>query len=290
MPLSSLDSLSSGNAGSQLTPFLKWAGGKRWLSASNSAIFPKIFDRYLEPFLGGAATFFHLMPASAILSDINSELILTYQAIRDDWKAVYAALKRHQRAHSEKHYYEERKRKRRNLTERAASFLYLNRTCWNGLYRVNLQGQFNVPKGTKNNIILPTDNFPAVSKALKSATILSADFEEVINKTERNDFLYVDPPYTVKHNMNGFVKYNEKIFTWDDQIRLALSIEKSAKRGVKILVTNADHQGVRELYQDLGVVKQLRRFSVIAGNKISRGETTELAVMINYVPERDGYV
>lgn len=129
MPSPSLESLSSGNAGRQLTPFLKWAGGKRWLSASNSEIFPKTFVRYVEPFLGGAAVFFHLTPKSAILSDINSELVLTYQAIRDDWKAVHAALKRHQRDHSEKHYYEERKRQRRSTTERAARFLYLNRAC-----------------------------------------------------------------------------------------------------------------------------------------------------------------
>lgn len=280
-------SSSSAYRGCKLTPFLKWAGGKRWLTESDSEIFPKTFDRYIEPFLGGAATFFHLLPTSAVLSDVNSELILTYQVVRDDWKAVRAALDRHQRDHSKKHYYDERKRLRRNKIERAARLLYLNRACWNGLYRVNLQGQFNVPKGTKKNIILSTDDFQAVSRALQNAIITSCDFEEVIDKTERNDFLFVDPPYTVKHNMDGFVKYNERIFTWDDQIRLAQSISKSAKRGAKILVTNADHEAVRELYQGTGTIKRLRRFSIMAGNKLSRGETTELAIMINYDPERE---
>ncbi len=266
----------------KLTPFLKWAGGKRWLSANYPQIYPIQYNRYVEPFLGGGATFFYLMPNCAILSDLNSQLIMTYQAIRDDWKAVQEALKRHQRKHSSHYYYEERHRKRFSIIERAAQFLYLNRTCWNGLYRVNLQGKFNVPIGTKNSVILPTDNFQAISSVLTSAKLLPSDFEAVIDSTKCGDFLFVDPPYTVKHNINGFAKYNERIFSWDDQVRLASSIQRAAARNVQILVTNADHSSIRNLYSNTGDFVRLNRYSVISSTNSSRGKTTELAIVINY--------
>lgn len=273
-----------------ISPFLKWAGGKRWLSAYYPEIFPSKFDRYVEPFLGSGAAFFYLRPEYAVLSDLNHELISTYQAIRDNWHAVLAALKRHQRNHSTTYYYTERKRIRRSTPERAARFLYLNRTCWNGLYRVNLRGEFNVPKGTKNNIVLPTDNFSIVSTILKNTSLLSTDFENVIDDTRNDDFLFIDPPYITKHVLNGFIKYNEKLFTWDDQIRLACAVSRAAQRGVKILVTNADHQAIRELYCKFGHLKTLERASIIAGDKSCRGGTTELAVIINYDPKEGANV
>jgi DNA adenine methylase len=166
----------SPGSASQLTPFLKWAGGKRWLSSNYPEIFPIKFDRYIEPFLGGGAIFFDLVPNCAVLSDVNSELILIHQAIRDDWQAVQSALNRHQRSHSKIYFYEERDRIRRKPHEKGAQFLYLNRTCWNGLYRVNLQGKFNVPKGTKTNVILPTDDFQSVSNALKKRHFIVGRF------------------------------------------------------------------------------------------------------------------
>lgn len=280
-PLTIQDKLTQ-EISNQLTPFLKWAGGKRWLSSNYPEIIPRNFNKYIEPFLGGGAIFFSLVPKCAILSDVNFDLISTYQAIRDDWKAVQIALTRHQHNHSAKYYYEERDRIRRKPHEKAAQFLYLNRTCWNGLYRVNLLGKFNVPKGTKDNVLLSTDDFQSVSNALQNASLLSADFENVIDTATSGDFLFVDPPYTVKHNVNGFVKYNEKIFHWDDQIRLASAVTRAATRNVKILVTNANHKSIRNLYGDLGDVRQLSRFSVLAGDKSSRGKTSELAILINY--------
>lgn len=240
--------------------------------------------------MGGGAIFFGLVPKCAILSDVNYDLILTYQAISDDWKAVQTALKRYQRSHSKKYFYEERDRVRRKLHEKAAQFLYLNRTCWNGLYRVNLRGKFNVPKGTKTNVILATDDFQSISNALKNATLLSADFEDVIENAASGDFVFIDPPYTVKHNVNGFIKYNEKLFSWEDQIRLASAVIRAAKRNVKILITNANHKSIRNLYRDVGYLKKLNRFSVLAGDKNSRGKTTELAVLINYKPEEGSHV
>ncbi len=275
---------------SQLTPFLKWAGGKRWLSSSYPEIIPREFDQYIEPFLGGGAIFFGLLPKRAILSDVNYDLILTYQAIREDWQAVQKALERHQRGHSKEYYYKERNRVRRTLYEKAAQFLYLNRTCWNGLYRVNLHGKFNVPKGTKSNVILPTDDFQSISNALKCATLLSVDFEDVMENAASGDFVFIDPPYTVKHNVNGFIKYNEKIFRWEDQIRLASAVVRAAKRNVKILITNANNGSIRNLYRDVGYSKKLDRYSVLAGDKNSRGKISEIAIMINYEPEEGSYV
>ena len=154
----------------------------------------------------------------------------------------------------------------------------------------NLQGKFNVPKGTKTNVILSTDDFQSISNALKNATLLSADFEDVIENSASGDFVFIDPPYTVKHNVNGFIKYNERIFRWEDQIRLASAVARAAKRNVKILITNANHESIRNLYRDVGYLKKLSRFSVLAGDRNSRGKTTELAIMINYEPEEGSHV
>ena len=270
-------------------PFLKWAGGKRWLTASHPHIFPPEFDRYVEPFLGSAAVFFHLQPASALLSDSNVDLINVYQEIQRNWAKVQKALHRHHARHTSKYYYIERSRSRRAAHELAAQFLYLNRTCWNGLYRVNLKGEFNVPKGTKSSVILDTDNFEQVSRVLKNADLRASDFEPIINSTNENDFVFIDPPYVTRHNLNGFLKYNEKIFTWSDQVRLAKAIERASKRGAKILLTNANHSSVRLLYRDLAArhtMLSLSRSSVLAADAAQRGAVTELVLAINYRPTR----
>lgn len=261
----------------QVSPFLKWAGGKRWLVSSQEEIAPTKFARYLEPFLGSAAVFFHLAPSNGILSDKNSELINAYTAIRDNWRAVDKELRKHQSAHSKAYYYEERSRRRQTPHTRAAQFIYLNRTCWNGLYRVNLKGEFNVPKGTKSQVILDTDDFETVAKRLKKVSIRCADFAATIASAKKGDFLFVDPPYTVKHNMNGFVKYNENIFSWDDQLRLSISLYDAHKRGVYFSMTNADHESVRELYSEFEK-SALPRKTILAGKSEARGKTSELFV------------
>lgn len=266
----------------EIVPFLKWAGGKRWLPNRFPALFPHEFEHYIEPFLGSGAVFFKLQPEKAILSDLNANLIQTYEAIRDDWKKVQQALTRHQRLHSNEYYYQERNRIRKSSAEKAAQFLYLNRTCWNGLFRVNLKGKFNVPIGTKNNVILPTDDFEYTSSLLKNAEITSSDFGNTISRSKKDDFLFIDPPYTVKHNFNGFVKYNEKIFSWEDQIRLSKSVLEAAHRGTKILITNADHETIRSLYSSADHLVSLDRHSILAGDKTARGKTSELAIIYNY--------
>jgi len=213
-----------------LVPFLKWAGGKRWLISDYPSLLEKTYGRYVEPFLGSGAVFFHLKPRKALLADINNDLIDCYIAIKDRWEDVLRILRRHHRQHSRGHYYLERGRNRRTLVERAARLIYLNRTCWNGLYRVNLNGDFNVPIGTKTSVLLDTDNFSEISDLLSTTKLQCQDFEVTIDATIEGDFIFADPPYTVKHNHNGFLKYNESIFSWDDQRRLhSALIERSCE-------------------------------------------------------------
>ncbi|RTM12004.1 MAG: Dam family site-specific DNA-(adenine-N6)-methyltransferase [Bradyrhizobiaceae bacterium] len=260
-------------------PFLKWAGGKRWLASNSEFKIPQISGRYIEPFLGSGSIFFSTQPKDAVLSDVNSELIDTYLSLRDEHEKVSRHLKLHARSHSKSHYYYVRdEMKPRSTAGRAARFLYLNRTCWNGLYRVNLKGKFNVPKGTKSNVIMETDDFEAVSRILQKARLLCCDFEAVIDQAQSGDFIYADPPYTVHHNMNGFIKYNEILFSWEDQKRLRFALARASERGVKFLLSNADHASVHELYSDVASIKIVNRASVISGDRDARGTTTELLV------------
>lgn len=259
-------------------PFLKWAGGKRWLISQYASLFDVQIERYIEPFLGSGAVYFHLQPKVALLSDVNSELIDCYLAIKHQWKDVWRILKRHHRRHCAKYYYQERNRKRRVPAERAAQFIYLNRTCWNGLYRVNLAGVFNVPIGTKTSVVLDTDDFAQISKALTLAELQCQDFESTIDAACEGDFIFADPPYTVKHNRNGFLKYNESIFSWDDQRRLHSALMRAKSRGARILLLNADHGSVRDLYRNLGRCRTLSRKSVLAADASYRGMTTEIAI------------
>lgn len=268
-----------------LLPFLKWAGGKRWLAAQHKNLFPAEYDRYVEPFLGSGAVYFHLRPDLALISDANLQLINTYKEIRKNWRKIEQVLKRHHANHSEAYYYEERARKHRSPHESAAQFIYLNRTCWNGLYRVNLRGEFNVPIGTKTAVTLETDDFEGIASQLRGAELAHSDFERTIDNAKKGDFLFVDPPYITRHNFNGFVKYNDKIFSWDDQVRLANAVKRAKKRGAKILITNADHKSVRDLYRSLGSMFSITRNSVLAADSNNRGETTELAVIINYTTQ-----
>jgi D12 class N6 adenine-specific DNA methyltransferase len=168
----------------------------------------------------------------------------------------------------------------RSDASRAAQFLYLNRTCWNGLYRENLRGEFNVPRGTKDTVIFDDDDFEAVSEALASAKITTGDFEKVLDGVKEGDFVFIDPPYTVKHNGNGFVKYNESIFSWNDQLRLAKSVKSKALSGASILVTNAYHPTVVDLYRDFATVVPVERASILSGDKSYRGKTQEALILV----------
>lgn len=261
-----------------VTPFLKWAGGKRWFAERADDFAPPEFTRYVEPFLGSAALFFALQPGQAVLSDLNCDLIDCYKAMSSNPDRVAAALRRHHELHSRSHYYDTRATKPADIVDRAARFIYMNRTCWNGLYRVNRRNEFNVPMGTKTKVVFASDDFDRISGMLKRATLLCSDFEAVLDDCGAGDFVFVDPPYTVRHNMNGFLKYNDKIFSWADQVRLRDAILRASERGASAVVTNANHQSIRDLYAGIGKQSILQRASVLAANPAHRSRTEELVI------------
>ncbi|MEO0509696.1 MAG: Dam family site-specific DNA-(adenine-N6)-methyltransferase [Verrucomicrobiota bacterium] len=262
-----------------MKPFLKWAGGKRWLMSNHRELIPEFSGRFIEPFVGSGAVFFTVLPSKGILGDYNQELINTYLALKNNPTLVRKHLKAHAEKHSDSYYYQVRSNAPRGIYSQAARMIYLNRTCFNGLYRVNLRGEFNVPKGTKNTVLLPDDDFSAISSALKGVTFINDDFEVTLSHYKEGDVIYVDPPYTVKHNNNAFVKYNERIFSWEDQERLANMLTQLAESGAKIVISNADHAAVRNLYGNTCWIKDsLSRATVLASDSARRGKTTELLV------------
>lgn len=262
----------------KVVPFLKWAGGKRWFADRHINLLPQSYHNYVEPFLGGGALFFAAAPRYSILSDLNSDLIDVYHIVRDQPKLLKEKLAEHHRCHNLEHYYKTRSSKPTEKVELAAWFLYLNRTCFNGLYRVNLKNEFNVPIGTKSDVVLPTDNFDELSRRLSNAELVCCDFEKTIDRANEGDFVFIDPPYTVKHNLNGFVKYNDKIFAWSDQIRLRDAVVRASKRGAMIMITNANHKSIRELYDGVGSQTPIKRASVLAASSSYRASVEELAI------------
>jgi DNA adenine methylase len=264
-----------------IEPFLKWPGGKRWLVSRHRALFPAKYNNYFEPFLGGGAVFFSLRPKKAVLSDSNAELANAYQCIKKHHLEIEKGLDAFQKKHNSDFYYQMREFRPAAAIDRAIRFLYLNRTCFNGIYRVNREGAFNVPIGTKDAVSFPQGYLEQVARALKHAQIRSRDFEKTIDKAQQGDFLFIDPPYTVMHNNNGFVKYNSRLFSWPDQARLAAAIKRASMRGVLIMMSNADHDSVRALYEGFGNHFALTRSSILAGDPSHRGSATEL-LLTNY--------
>lgn len=262
--------------------FLKWAGGKNWFVRHQIHRIPQQFNRYIDPFLGGGSLYFYLEPQKAIINDINEELITTYRAIKNNWQDVERILKIHAHKHNQEYYYLIRKRNTRKDTTTAARMIYLNRTCFNGIYRVNTNGNFNVPIGTHKNVLLPTDQFQRRSTILQNAHIMCGDFEPVINLAEYNDFLFCDPPYAVINEEHRFVGYTQQTFDWNDQVRLANALEQARIRGVKIIMTNVNHSEIRRLYLNNNFqLEEVTRFSSISGKKKGRQQYSELIVSAN---------
>lgn len=266
----SVSGTSTEEQSSVVSPFLKWAGGKRWLVADYADLFPKTFNRYIEPFLGSGAVFFHMLPKKAILGDSNAELMNSYSALKRDWRLVHRYLLDHNRNHCQDYYYRVRNAVYRSSATRAARLIYLNRTCWNGLYRVNRNSVFNVPIGTRSSVVLPEDDFGQVAQVLRNATLHASDFEPLVNEAKDGDLLFVDPPYTAQHNNNGFIKYNEKLFSWSDQVRLFSALVSAKGRGVKIVATNACSRCIAKLYSDTFLTTRVRRRSSISSKPNSR--------------------
>jgi DNA adenine methylase len=221
--------------------FLRWAGSKRQLLPLIEDLFVRgSFDRYIEPFAGSACLFFSIAPKSAILGDINKELMLTYRTVKKAPKAVLGELKGRRR--SKRAFLRMRSTDPRTLTTgaRAARFIYLNRFCFNGLYRTNLNGQFNVPFGASNTGALPDrETLLACSKALRKVSLVTGDFEKVLRQAKRGDFVYMDPPYAVD-TRRVFNEYDPTTFSSKDVKRVRRGMERLNRRGVKFVVSYAE--------------------------------------------------
>lgn len=266
-------------ASAEVGPFLKWPGGKRWLVASHSRLLPRRHNRYIEPFLGAGSVFFHLRPQWALLGDLNTDVITAFQGIMDDPEHVQLLLEKHHLQHTSEYYYKIRSESPGTLSAQAARIIYLNRTCFNGIYRVNKRGEFNVPLGTRDTVVLDSDNFQAVAMLLSRAELHNCDFESLTDSALADDLLFLDPPYTVRHNRNGFIKYNERLFSWDDQERLAKAATRAAERGAQVVVTNASHSTIRALYEkDLFKFRTVSRFSPVSASPDSRKQFEELII------------
>lgn len=257
-----------------LKPFLRWAGGKTWLLKHLGNIKQSQFNNYHEAFLGGAATYFFLQPSGhSYLSDLNGDLIETYQELKDNAAEVIKKLKTFK--NTEEAYYEIRSSILKKPSYRAARFIYLNQTSYNGIYRVNLKGKYNVPYGFRSKEFLDEQNLLAIQKALRNTTIEQRDFYGILDNVKAGDLVFLDPPYTVSHNNNGFIKYNEKIFSLDDQIRLGKLIDDLKEIGAYYILTNAAHKTIEEIFEKGDTKFTFSRASLIGGLQSKRGPTSE---------------
>jgi len=232
-------------------PFLKWPGGKRWLVPwLQEFIGERRFERYFEPFLGGGALFFALHPRKSVLSDVNPDLINAYKQTKLNADLIIQKLKAI--PVNARTYGGLRKSIPDDPLDRAIRFLYLNRTAFSGIYRLNREGQFNVPYGGGERTAEPLWRDQLLLKAarrLHRARLVVGDFESVLEEAGAGDLVYCDPTYTVAHNNNGFIRYNERNFAWEDQKRLALCCRRLARRGATVIVSNADHADIVELFR-----------------------------------------
>ena len=269
-------------------PFVKWAGGKRQLITSLEGHLPKKFGTYFEPFLGGGALLFHLLNQSPNLkcniSDLNSDLILAYITIRDKVEQLVESLERHSGKYSAdkiEYYYSVRESAPKNQIEKVSRLLFLNKTCFNGLYRVNSKGQFNVPLGRYTNpSIVNKDNLISVSKILQSKNIAirCQDFEAILDEAKKDDYVYFDPPYQPVSKTANFTSYTKCEFTYDDLKRLANVCQKLDKKDCKVLLSNSNTKEVRKLFSSKWKVVEVSANRAINSNSKKRTGHTELLI------------
>ena len=274
-----------------VSPILKWVGGKRQLL---DEIMPKInhnCSTYIEPFVGGGAVFFELQPKKAIINDYNSELINVYEVVRDKPEELIAILKKHDEKNSEEYYYEIRGLDRTvefealNNVDKAARIIYLNKTCYNGLYRVNSAGQFNSPYGKyKNPNIVNATTIRAMSKFLNGSgiKIINGEYKAVMRSARKGAFVYLDPPYMPISTSSSFTGYTENGFGYDKQVELKQECDRLKSKGIAFLLSNSDCTEIRELYADYDI-RTVQAKRSINSNAQKRGEINE--VLISYVPD-----
>ena len=263
-------------------PFLKWAGGKgQLLEQLRPLLPPRIEGRYFEPFVGSAALFFALRPTAATLSDVNRELVDCYRAVRKRVSDVIAALKSHE--YEESRYYMVRGQQPADLElpVRAARTIYLNKTGYNGLYRVNRAGRFNVPFGRYTNPGFRSaesiENLRACSRVLRSASLAVRDFGEVASHARRGDFVYFDPPYVPLSDTSDFTSYVPGGFGQPEQERLAAVFAELSRAGVQAMLSNSDTPAVRELYASYRI-ETVTASRSINSRATHRGKVREVVV------------
>jgi len=234
-----------------IKPFLKWAGGKTQLIPVLSKYIPTNYNKYIEPFIGGGAFFFYLNPKKAIISDSNEELITTYKAVRDDVEEIIAILNGYK--NEESFFYKIRTLNPFKLsnTERAARLIYLNKTCFNGLYRVNKKGDFNVPYGKRIGDFLNREQLRYSSEFLQKVEIFHSDYFTTLKKyAEKGDFIFLDPPYYPVGKYSDFKRYTKEFFYHNDHVILKEEFDRLVKIGCHVILTNSDHPVVMNLFQD----------------------------------------
>ena len=274
----------------EIPKFVKWAGGKTQLLEQFIPLFPKRFNRYLEPFVGSGAVFFYIIqkfkPSEVIISDSNEELMNTYQIIKKDVEKLIIELKQHKEYHvtkGKRYYLTIRATNPKHLPdlERAARFIYLNKTCFNGLYRVNSKGQFNVPMGSyKNPDIIQEERLRTASKLLQTVTIKVMPFEKVLGLANKGDLVYFDPPYYPLNGKHSFTTYTKDAFLEEEQELLAETFTKLDKKGCFVMESNSATMFIKGLYHTFNIATvKARRMINCDGSK--RGEIKEY-VITNY--------
>lgn len=269
-------------------PFVKWVGGKRQLLAQFRKLnlyppegFDAVKNRYFEPFVGGGAVFFDLLPEKGFLSDLNKELVTTYNVIKSDVEALINSLKKHK---TDKEYFLKVRSQNPNTLSDvsvASRFIFLNKTCFNGLYRVNRQGQFNVPYGkNKNPLICDEENLRKVSKALQGIEIKQQDYKEVLKKAKKGDFVYFDPPYYPVSDTAKFTGYTADVFLGKEQEELRDVVLELSKRGCFVMLSNSDTPFINKIYSGFKGIKitKVEAGRAINSNGAGRGKITEVLV------------
>jgi len=263
---------------------VKWAGGKKQLLKQIEEFLPSRIENYIEPFVGGGAVAFFILKKYSVknvfISDINKELVKAYQQIKKNPKPLIKKLKEHKENHCKEYYYKVRSYDVNSLTdlELIARFIYLNKTCFNGLYRVNSKGGFNVPMGDyKNPCVCSEEDLNEISNLLKNTTIKKMNFKEVLKYAKKGDFIYFDPPYHPLENSKSFTTYTKNNFIESDQRDLANVFQTLDKRGCKVMLSNSDTPLIKELYKkyNIHVLKATRR---INSNAKGRGKINEFLI------------
>ncbi|HLZ80596.1 MAG TPA: DNA adenine methylase [Ktedonobacteraceae bacterium] len=267
----------TGNA----SPFLKWVGGKTQLLPALLNYVPAHYNTYIEPFVGGGALFFALQPAKAVLADSNPELINCYRVVRDRVEDLITILSTY--TYLEEFYYSLRAEVPQDAILRAARFIYLNRTCYNGLYRVNKQGQFNVPFGRYTNpVICDAERLRAASFALRNTELLCANYQETLDTFAKpGDLIYIDPPYHPVSKYSDFKRYTAEFFYKEDQYLLAHSIKKLAQQGCTVLASNSYCDFILEIYQGCEIIEVTARRN-INKDPHKRGEVKEVLIVCGH--------